>query len=175
MAANPTSATPTRETEIEIIEAWMRHLTTTETLSQIIRRQEELRQLQMDLLLEVAQMHMGVGVAAGVEGETRLARKKRLNVSLSLIEIYLLILHCCILKVNYFRSLLDPSSYDADIMERLPRQMELEQIVDLEFYRAHRLIESCPEVANLPLLNLRRDEAPFKLLCMPVLAPAPAP
>jgi len=154
------------ETEIEIIEAWMRHLTTTETLSQIIQRQEELRQLQLDLLLEVAQMHIGVGA-----GETTTAaRKKRLNVSLSLIEVYLLILHCCVLKVNYFRSLLDPSSYDADIQERLPRQMELEQIVDCQFYRAHKLIESCPEIAaTLPLLNLRRDEAPFKLLCMPVL------
>lgn len=165
------TATPS---EIEIIEAWMRHLTTTETLSQIIRRQEELRQLQMDLLLEVAQMHMGTG--AGTTQQQQLqARKKRLNVSLSLIEIYLLILHCCILKVNYFRSLLDPSSYDADILERLPRQIEIENIVDLEFYRASKLIESCPEVANLPLLNLRRDEAPFKLLCMPVLAPAAAP
>ena len=151
------------DSETEIIEAWMRHLTTTETLTQIIRRQEELRQLQLDLLLEVAQMHIGVG-------ERTTARKKRLNVSLSLIEIYLLILHCCILKVNYFRSLLDPSSYDADVQERLPRQMELEQIVDMSFYRAAKLIESCPDIAaTLPLLNLRRDEAPFKLLCMPVL------
>ena len=151
--------------EVEIIEKWMRHLTTTETLTQIVQRQNDLRELQLELLLEVAQMHLGQPDGTTAE------RKKRLNVSLSLIEIYLLILHCCVLKINYYRSLLDPSAYDHDIQERLPYQMKLEQIVDMEFFRAARLIASCPDVKAIPLLNLQRDEAPFKLLCMPVLNP----
>lgn len=154
--------------ERDLVEQWMRHLVKPEIENHVRAKQENLRQEQIQLLLEASQLRLG-GAAAEAEVSTR---KRQLNVWLSVTESYLLVLHCCLQKIDYFRMMLEPSAVDSEVQDRLAYQVLLERVIQVEFEHVQRLFQRYPDVSQT-LVDFRRDELPFKLLVVPVLQQGP--
>jgi hypothetical protein len=127
--------TPTAlEFETETVMAWMQYLTSNEVHETLLKKRDTLRDLQMQFLFEVGEIHVQM---LENQGETALPtslteRKHILNRNLNLIDLYLLVVHCFLKKRNYMEQLLNPHTPDLQVMNQQGYFRKLEQVVQAE-------------------------------------------
>lgn len=151
------------EAETETVMTWMRYLTSREVHQALLQKREELRDLQLGFLFEVGEIHVKE-LEEEKSGDTN-ARKPLLNGLLSVIEIYLLIIHCFLQKRNYMEQLLNPHSPDLVVLNQQAYYKKLEKVVQAEILRAGALQQRYPQLKDMVKLNF--EEMPWRALQLP--------
>lgn len=150
--------TTTKDEEGDVVATWMQTLSAEPIEEMLKAAQTKLQRQQVGLLMEIGQVHVKQIEEKSLEAGGD--RKDWINRCLNAIELYLVIVECCLKKILYFRDLLDPAMNDQDIKESEKYHIMLEKIVAVEHFKINRLYEQTPELRHVVYVAF--DKLPLK-------------